>query len=355
MLLRLAALIFLISAASSVRSQEAVNDGLPPSGESAIPPKEGNQSAWIDLRQQPAGSANPQTAPDWVEAVNMTNGNGSDGAAKTIFRIRVAKPAGDFQVIYLRIFFDDKENARPEIVAWDESGTQLLRSGALGSGTGLASSDSVMIPMKGISSLDVEVPGDGKNVRGAYLDWMTSSEVVHPVNAGHRDVIPEPFSSLPPLHSPEQDMEQFGTVTATLATETIPIGPDIEHAATFQFGIESQPLLALLTFEIASPRVDSPPEVYVNGEDIGAATLTLPDLADPAYRGESEPLLKEMHFQYTGWLRAQKVIPAANLKVGTNDVMIVAGMGTPASAIRGTQVQLKYLWEKSDYLLKTSH
>src|SRR5256885_1977916 len=135
MLLRLAAVIFLISATCAVRGQEAVNDGLPPSGDATVPPKEGNQSAWVDLRQQPAGNANPQPAPDWVEAVNMTNGNGSDGSAKTIFRIRVANPAGDFQVIYLRIFFDDKENARPEIVAWDESGTQLLRSGALGSGT----------------------------------------------------------------------------------------------------------------------------------------------------------------------------------------------------------------------------
>jgi hypothetical protein len=213
----------------------------------------------------------------------------------------------------------------------------------------------VMIPMKGISTVDVEVSGDGKTIRGAYLDWMMSSEVVHPVNAGHRDLIPEPFSSMPALHSPEQDTEQFGTVTATLSSDTIPIGPDIDHAATFQFGIESQPLLALLTFEVASPRVDSPPQIYVNGEDAGAATLMLPELADPAYRGEMESLLKEMHFQYTGWLRAQMLIPVGNLKVGTNDVMIIAGPGTPASAIRGTQVQLKYLWEKSDYLLKTSH
>ena len=355
MLLRLAALILLISAVCPAFGQEAVNDGLPPSEDAVTPPKDVNQSAWIDLRQQPAGSSNPQTAPDWVEAVNMTAGTGNDGTAKTIFRIRVAKPAGDFQVIYLRLFFDDKDNARPEIVAWDESGTQVIRSGALGSATGLASSDSVMIPMKGISTVDVEVSGDGKTVRGAYLDWMTSSEVVHPVNTQHRDVIPEPFSSLPPLHSPAEDTEQFGTVTATLSNDTIPIGPDIEHAATFQFGIESQPLLALLTFEVASPRVDSLPEVYVNSEDVGPATLMLPELADPAYQGEMEPLLKEMHFQYTGWLRAQMLIPARNLKVGTNAVMIVAGPGTPASAIRGTQVQLKYLWEKSDYLLKANH
>jgi hypothetical protein len=349
MLLRLAALFLLVSASSSAIAQVAISNGLPQDANSST--QTVSDSAWIDLRQQPAASSKPQSAPDWVEAVNMT----SDGAGKTIFRIRVSAPSPDTQVMFLRLFFDDNDKARPEIVAWDESGTQVVRSGALGSGIGLPTSDSVMIPMKNISTVDVEVPGDGKTVRGAYLDWMTSSEVVHPMNAEHRDVIPEPFSSLPPLHAPDQDTENLGTVTATLANETVSMGPDAEHAATFQFGIESQPLMALLTFEVASPQVDAPPEVYVNGEDAGAATLTLPELADPGYRGEMESMVKGMHFQYTGWLRAQKLIPVDTLKVGTNDVMIVAGPGTPASAIRGTQVQLKYLWEKSDYLLKTSH
>jgi hypothetical protein len=349
MLLRFAALIWLIGATSSALAQEAINNGLPQSGDGTT--QNSAESAWIDLRQQPAASSRPQSAPDWVESVSMT----SNGAGKTIFRMRVSAPSADTQVIFVRLFFDDNDKARPEIVAWDESGTQVLRSGELGSGIGLPTSDSVMIPMEGISTVDVEVPGDGKTVRGAYLDWMTSSEVVHPINAERRDVIPEPFSSLPPLHSPGQDTENFGTVTATLANETVSMGPDAEHAATFQFGIESQPLMALLTFEVASPWVDSPPEVYVNGDDVGPATLALPELADPAYRGEMEQLIKEMHFQYTGWLRAQKLIPVTSLKVGTNDVMVVAGPGTSASAIRGTQVQLKYLWEKSDYTLKTSH
>jgi len=348
MLLRLAALLVLISAASSTFAQEAVSDGLPPMG-SAPSAQEFSQSAWIDLRQQ--ANSRPQSAPDWVEAVGMT----SDGAGKTIFRIRVASPSTDSQVMFLRLFFDDNEKARPEIVGWDESGTQVVRSGELGSGIGLPTSDSVMIPMKGISTIDIEVPGDGKTVRGAYLDWMTSSEVIHPVNAEHRDVIPEPFSSLPPLHSPDQDTEHFGTVTASLSSEAIQMGPDVEHAATFQFGIESGPLMALLSFEVASPRVDSPPEIYVNGEDVGPATVTLPELADPGYRGETESMVQGMHFVYTGWLRGQKLIPVGSLKVGTNDVMILAGPGTPASAIRGTQVQLKYLWEKSDYLLKAGH
>src|SRR5438270_4759010 len=354
MVFRIVALIWLIGATSSALAQEAFSDGLPRK-ENDASAQSTAENAWIDLRQHPSAASRPQSAPSWVEAVNMTSATEMDGTPRTVFRIRVARPAGDYQVMFFRLFFEDNANTRPEIVAWDESGSRVLRSGELGSGVGLPTSDSVMIPMSGISTLDIEVPGDGKTIRGAYLDWMTSSEVVHPVNAGHRDVIPEPFSSLPPLHSSEQDTEQFGTVTATLATDTIPIGPDVAHAATFQFGIESQPLMALLTFEVASPHVDSPPEVYVNGEDVGNATLTLPELADPAYRGEMEPLLKEMHFQYTGWLRAQKLIPVSNLKVGTNDVMVSSGSGTPSSAIRETQVQLKYLWEKSDYLLQSGH
>jgi len=184
---------------------------------------------------------------------------------------------------------------------------------------------------------------------------MTSSEVVHPVNAEHRDVIPEPFSSVPALHAPPDDVENFGTVTATLSSETIGINGQTQGSAAFQFPIEAQPLTALLIFEIANPRIDAPPEIYLNGQNIGPASLTLPDLGDPAYRGEVERLSTQMHFNYTGWLRAQKIVPAASLKAGTNDLVVVNSADTGASAIRATQIQLKYIWDKSDYLLRTGH
>jgi len=41
------------------------------------------------------------------------------------------------------------------------------------------------------------------------------------------------------------------------------------------------------------------------------------------------------------------------LKIGTNDVMVLSGATTSTSAIRATQIQLKYLWDKSDYQLRT--
>jgi hypothetical protein len=348
MLFRVVAFVLLIGA-SSVFAQEAFNAALPSLNDTKVGASL-PEGAWLDLRQYRAAASKPQSAPQWVEAVALS---AMSPGGKSVFRIRVAPPSPDYQVLFFRLFFDDKPDAKPELVAWDESGTQVLRSGELGSGVGLPSSEAVVVPMKGISAIDIEVPGDGKTIRGAYLDWMTSSEVVHPLNAEHRDIIPEPFSSLPPLHSSEQDTELFGAVTATLAAETIRIGSNVQEGAAFQFGIEAQPLLAVLSFEVVSPRIDTPPEVYVNGQDIGPVSLTLPDLADPGYRGEVTSLVKEMHFQYTGWMRAQKIVPVTSLKVGTNDLIVLSGAGT--SAIRGTQIQLKYLWDKSDYILQTGN
>jgi hypothetical protein len=255
------------------------------------------------------------------------------------------------QVLLLRLFFDDKPEQRPTIVAWDESGTQVLRSAPLGAGIDLPTSDTVLVPMIGISCIDVDVPGDGTTVRGVYLDWMVSREVAHPLSAEAGDIIPAPFTAAAPLHAPEQDMETFGTVTATLAPEVIRIGASVQQGAAFQFPLEALPLVGLLTFEVSTARIDAPPEVFVNGENIGAVALTLPHLADPGYRGESTRLVGPMRFRYTGWMRAQKIIPAANLKAGPNDVIVINGPGTPDGAIRATHIQLKYLWDKSDYLL----
>src|SRR3982751_3630757 len=214
---RCIAFLFIAVAASASKGQEALTDGLAstlaPGGMAQAPPS----SAWLDLRQNVPANAKPQNAPNWVEAVGMIPARGEDPKAKTIFRIRVVPPSGDYRLIFFRLFFDDKATSHPELVAWDESGSQVLRSGELGSGVELPSSDSDIMPMMNVAAIDVEVPGDGKTVRGAYLDWMTSSEVVHPVNAPHRDVIPEPFSSMPPLHASAQDLEQFGSVKATLS------------------------------------------------------------------------------------------------------------------------------------------
>ena len=350
-----AALAIFLAAVCRVSAQVALPDDLPVPPPLLAQPQPLPSSAWLDLRQTTSRNSKTQEAPEWVEALTLLPGELTEGgtASKSVFRIRVTPPGSDYKILFFRLFFDDKPNQQPELVAWDETGTHILRSGTLGAGTNLPSSDSVIIPMTGASAIDIEVPGDGKTIRGAYLDWMTSSEVVHPVNAEHRDIIPEPFSAVPALHALPEDVENFGTVTATLAAEAIRLDARTQQNAVFQFPIEAEPLTALLTFEIANPRIDAPPAIYVNGQSIGPVSFTLPDLADPGYRGESEPLTTDMHFNYTGWIRAQKLVPATALKVGANDLVVSNETGTGASAIRATQIQLKYIWDKSDYLLRT--
>src|ERR1700720_621970 len=181
MLFRSVAFALLFLASSFVRAQQALTDRLSASGETTLIQcapgashtfqKSTAESVWLSLLQNAPANSKTQTAPNWVESVTMVPAQQTDGTAKAIFRIRVAKPVGDYSVLFFRLFFDDKADARPELVAWDELGSQVLHSGALGSGLGLASSDSVVIPMHGISTIDVEVPGNGKTVRGAYLDW----------------------------------------------------------------------------------------------------------------------------------------------------------------------------------------
>jgi hypothetical protein len=342
----------LILAARTLLAQEAVSRdsivGGPPAF-AITTPVSGN--AWIDLRQNAKPGA-VQSVPNWVEAVTFISPDAQTNAAPSLFRIRLAKPSGRASVLFFRLFFNDQTSARPEIVAWDESGSQLLRSGPLGTGIDLESSESVMIPMHGITTVDVEVPGDGNSVRGAYLEWMSSSEMVHPPSAGSQDVIPEPFAATLALHAPAQDSEEFGSVTASLSADSIRIGSTSSEAAVFEFGLESQPLLALVTFEIASPRIDSPPEVIANGENVGPASLALPGLADPGYRGEMRNIVSQMQFQYTGWLRAQRIVPVSALHAGTNNITIINGPNAASAVIRATQIQLKYLWDKSDYILK---
>ncbi|PYK83352.1 MAG: hypothetical protein DME41_07220, partial [Verrucomicrobia bacterium] len=98
MLVRIVAL-WLIGAPSSLLAQEAFNNGLPQ--ESATTAQNNAESAWIDLRQHPSANSRPQSAPSWVDAVNMAPTEEINGAsAKTIFRIRIAHPPGDYQVLY---------------------------------------------------------------------------------------------------------------------------------------------------------------------------------------------------------------------------------------------------------------
>src|ERR1700722_7175829 len=100
MVCRLAALIFLMGAASLLEAQQALPDSLPPAPTTTTSTSTAPESAWIDLRQNATDHSTVQSSPPWVEAVSMTAGAATDGMAKTTFRIRVTHPTGDYRVLF---------------------------------------------------------------------------------------------------------------------------------------------------------------------------------------------------------------------------------------------------------------
>src|SRR2546423_13382970 len=131
MLLRVAVLVLFGFALSSGRAQQArpsLGEHWLKTTDSADPTPD---SAWLDLRQADAVRAKVQAAPPWVESVSFTPAElQAGGAGQSVFRIRLTRPNDDWQILFFRLFFDDNPGQQPELIAWDESGSQLLHSGS---------------------------------------------------------------------------------------------------------------------------------------------------------------------------------------------------------------------------------
>ena len=87
--------------------------------------------------------------------------------------------------------------------------------------------------MIGVTAIDIEVPGNGRSVRGAYLDWMKSSQVMRPIHAEQGKLAADPFGGPATLRTSEEDKEIYGTVTAPLTTETVPMGSSLQMRLLF--------------------------------------------------------------------------------------------------------------------------
>ncbi|PYL23291.1 MAG: hypothetical protein DMF44_08405, partial [Verrucomicrobia bacterium] len=106
-----------LAAVCRVGAQEALTDALPAPPAAIAQPLP--SSAWLDLRQTMSRNSKTQEAPAWVEALTLLPGELTEGgsASKSVFRIRVTQPGPDYQVLFFRLFFDDKPNQQPELVA----------------------------------------------------------------------------------------------------------------------------------------------------------------------------------------------------------------------------------------------
>ena len=309
-------------------------------------------TAYLDFK---ALAADPMTSlPIWLASVEFDSPktDGTSAPAQTTFRLRFRKMPGINDQMLMRLYFDDLKEATPVVTAWTELGECLSGPKPLGNGIGLPASESVTFTMAGVDYIDITVPGSGSNVQGAFLSSVKTAEILKALDFELPATLADPFQGAAAAQPGMNDAFLYGRVKATLDASTVKLSATDGITSTVAFELASQPLLAVVTFEILNADPSAPPQVIMNNRPLGTASLQLPDLADPAFQGEIKPLLTDMQFHYAGWLKCQKVVPGSSLQAGTNSLSIQSGDPASSVAIRAMEVQLKYNWKNLDYTLK---
>ena len=286
--------------------------------------------------------------PIWLESVELIP-PATDGTSST-FRLRFRKLPGINDHLLFRLFFNDTKGASPQISAWTELGDLMMPTKKLGTGLGLPTSETLIIPMTGVDSIEVEVPGDGSNVRGAFLSSIKKTEILKAIDFELPGMLADPFQSAQPQQPATNDSYLYGRVKATLDSTTVRLSATDSKSSIIQFELATRPMLALVTFEVLNADLNAPPLLIINRQPLGAVSLHLPDLADPAFQGSLKPLETDMQFRYAGWIKCQKTLPASSLQSGINQLELSDPTGSVA--IRSIEVQLKYNWEAFEYTLQ---
>ena len=308
-------------------------------------------SVWLDFEKLSTPNPPKVALPIWLESVQSEPVPArGDSPEQTAFRIRLRRMPHLNPEIQLRVFFQDIAGRSPVVTGWTETGSRLYESPSLGAGLNLPSSATLTVPVDGLDYLDVTVPGDGSNVRGVFAATLRKTEGRATLDFAETGNGDDPFGSGPASKPSVDDLYLYGRTRATLCAETIKLEPATGlDGMLWELQLDASPLAALLTFEVLGADISFPPEITVNDRPLGAVYLQLPDLADPGYRGDVRPLEREMRFQYTGWMRCQKLIPASALSSGLNQLQLRLNKASGPVAVRAVEIQLKHHWQDFDY------
>jgi len=304
-------------------------------------------TAWLDFQALTRAGVASKGLPIWVESVQRV----SSVAGKTIFRLRFRHVGGLDEQLQLRIFYRDLPGAQPSVTGWTETGSQPFIAGPFGSGLGLDTSETMIVPAAALDYLDVELPGDGRNLRGAFLGSLRRQTVWHALDFPPPPAFSDPFGGAEPVTLSENDKYLFGRVRATIDAAPLKLEPTGVTDAAYEFSLETPPLLAALTFEVLDASPTAPLQAYINGQPLGPLAVTFPDLADPGFRGESHPLEAGLRFRYEGWLRGKMIVPGSALRGGVNTFVLQVGESASPVVVRAVEIELKYPSSVFDYEL----
>ncbi len=304
-------------------------------------------SVWLDFKGLAKAKPRKAGLPIWIESVERA----ASTPGRTMIRIRLRRLGALNEQLHFRLFFRDTPNVAPNVSGWTETGSQPFASGALGDGLDVDTSESLSIPTGDLDYIDVEVAGDGSNLRGAFLSSLRKAPVWHGLDFPAPAALADPFGSAAASKPAENDALLFGRVQATIDTTPLKLVPPGKVDASYEFALQSAPLLASVTFEVLGASPLDPIAVFVNGNYTGPLTVAFPDLADPGFVGLATPLERDLRFRYTGWLRGQVIVPGSQLAGGLNSLILRVNETSGPIVLRAVEIQLKYPSPIFDYQL----
>jgi hypothetical protein len=307
-------------------------------------------TVWLDFHRLAAPGAAVPALPIWLAGINTTQQTDPSGAiVSTTIHLQLRALSDFDQKRLLRLFFEDLPGASPTVIGLDASGAQKFSRGPFGQGLNLPSSETIVFSIDGVAEVDILTPGDGHNIRGAFLATLRSQTMLRALDFVVSSDLIDAFGRMSQLQTSTRDLSLYGRVRATLDIGTAKLSLPDKPNATWEFDLQSTPLAALLNFEILNADAQAPMLITVNDQPLGTVTVQMPDLADPGYVGSVRPLVDGMHFRYAGWLHAQVAIPGTALKAGANSVVLQLNPESGSSAVRSLELQLKYNWNNLDY------
>jgi len=322
----------------------------PPATTPQLQPQATPFTVWLDFHRLAANRWIPGELPDWLAPVEAETRNGLDGVTTSI-RVHLRNLGDSGRDLQFRLFFDDQKDLSPTVAAWSGLAGRRFEYGPLGDSLGLQTSETLTFPTAGIDFIDITVPGDGHNLRGVFLALLEPAQVQRGLDFELPADLVDAFQNLPPIITKAEDISLYGRVRAVIDPSGLKLAPDAATRGTWEFPLQSPPLLAIVTYEILGADPTAPLEVIVNDRPLGASAIHWPDLADPGFLGLARPLERDLRFRYTGWLRAQKIIPGSALRAGANTLSVQLHPDSGAVAIRAVEIQLKYNWKNLDYTL----
>jgi hypothetical protein len=312
-------------------------------------------SVWLDFKALALPNPPKIALPIWLGSLQSDSVDAPDGSiAKTIFHLHFRQVGALNRDLLLRLFFDDVKDRSPVLTGSTADGTSVFEYGPFGAALGLPTSATVALAMTGVSIIDIVVPGDGSNVRGAFLSSLRRAESLYSLDFATPADLNDAFDNLPSNPPAADDTLLFGRVRATIDPGLVKLTPRKNTTQTWEFELAAPPLVAVLSFEILNADPLSALEVSVNGQAIGPSAMRTPDLADPGYQGVLRPLDRGVRFRYAGWLQCQKAIPGSALHAGVNKIELrLPGESGPV-AVRSLDLQLKTEWQNLGQTVKPS-